>query len=143
MENSPELTALIRKNGQLFWYTKASEKENLPLPVVLEFFINYADKENSKALFEIVGIKNAAKAFFEQIDKWGIRTNYFSEFQNYFSLYFKKYASRNFNEQKIYKFTLLTRIIMVLLLPLSSLQLILTGPSSGTKNCFSPLLAAL
>jgi hypothetical protein len=45
MENSPELKALIRKNAHLFWYSKDSEKENLPLPVVLEFFINYADKE--------------------------------------------------------------------------------------------------
>ncbi|MBL0052488.1 MAG: hypothetical protein IPP29_13755 [Bacteroidetes bacterium] len=59
MENSPALKALIRKNAHLFWYTKDSEKENLPLPVVLEFFINYADKESIKELFEIVGIKNA------------------------------------------------------------------------------------
>ena len=93
MENSAELKALIRKNAHLFWYTKDSEKENLPLPVVLEFFINYADKEEIKSLFAIVGIKNAAKVFFEQIEKWGNRTNYFPEFQNYFTLYFKKYAS--------------------------------------------------
>ena len=93
MENSAELKALIRKNAHLFWYTKDSEKENLPLPVVLEFFINYADKEEIKSLFAIVGIKNAAKDFFEQIEKWGNRTNYFPEFQNYFTLYFKKYAS--------------------------------------------------
>ena len=93
MENSPELKALIRKNAHLFWYSKDSEKENLPLPVVLEFFINYANKEDIKALFEIVGIKNAAAVFFEQINHWGNRTNYFPEFQNYFTLYFRKYAS--------------------------------------------------
>jgi hypothetical protein len=63
MENSPELKALIRKNAHLFWYSKDSEKENLPLPVVLEFFINYADKETIKELFDVVGIKTAA-AFF-------------------------------------------------------------------------------
>ena len=61
MQNSPELKALIRKNSHLFWYTKDSEKENLPLPVVLEFFINYASREDIKELFRIVGIKNAAK----------------------------------------------------------------------------------
>lgn len=93
MENSPELKALIRKNAHLFWYSKDSEKENLPLPVVLEFFINYADKEDIKALFNIVGIKKAAAVFFEQVNKWGNRSNYFPEFQNYFTLYFKKYAS--------------------------------------------------
>jgi hypothetical protein len=93
MENSPELKALIRKNAHLFWYTKDSEKENLPLPVVLEFFINYATKEDIKALFSIVGTKTAAAVFFEQVNKWGNRSNYFPEFQNYFTLYFNKYAS--------------------------------------------------
>jgi len=93
MENSPELKALIRKNAHLFWYSKDAEKENLPLPVVLEFFINYADKEDIKALFNIVGIKQAAAVFFEQIKIWGKRSNYFPEFQNYFTLYFTRYAS--------------------------------------------------
>ena len=93
MENSPELKALIRKNAHLFWYSKDSEKENLPLSVVLEFFINYADKEDIKALFNIVGIKNAAAVFFEQVKTWGKRTNYFPELQNYFTLYFTRYAS--------------------------------------------------
>ena len=93
VEKSPEIKALIRKNAHLFWYTKDEEKENLPLPVVLEFFINYADKEDIKALFKIVGLNKAAKVFFEQIDNWGDRSNYFPEFQNYFTLYFKKHAS--------------------------------------------------
>ena len=93
MENSPELKALIRKNAHLFWYSKDSEKENLPLSVVLEFFINYADKEDIKSLFNIVGIKNAAAVFFEQVKIWGKRTNYFPELQNYFTLYFTRYAS--------------------------------------------------
>ena len=94
MENSPELKALIRKNAHLFWYTKDSEKENLPLPVVLEFFINYAGKEDIKALFNIVGIKNAAKVFFEQINKSERVSNNFEPLaKNYFTLYFKKYAS--------------------------------------------------
>ena len=44
MENSPELKALIRKNAHLFWYSKDSEKENLPLPVVLEFSMDSVTK---------------------------------------------------------------------------------------------------
>jgi hypothetical protein len=92
MENSPQLKALIRKNAHLFWYSKDSEKENLPLPVILEFFINYADKEDIKALFDIVGIKNAAAVFFEQTKIWGNRSNYFPELQNYFTQYFTRYA---------------------------------------------------
>ena len=94
MENSPALKALIRKNAHLFWYIKDSEKENLPLPVVLEFFINYADKEDIKALFALVGIKNAAKVFFEQIEKSErAANNYEAVSRNYFTLYFKKYVS--------------------------------------------------
>ena len=94
MENSPELKALIRKNAHLFWYSKESEKENLPLPVVLEFFINYANKEDIKELFRIVGIKTAAKVFFEQVKKSErAANNYEPVSRNYFSLYFSKYAS--------------------------------------------------
>ena len=92
MENSPELKALIRDNAHLFWYTKDSEKEKLPLPVVLEFFLNYADKEAVKSLFKIVGLKNAADTFFKQIELMGDRSNYLPMTQNFFSLYFKKYA---------------------------------------------------
>ncbi len=93
MENSAELKQLIRKNAHLFWYIKDSEKENLPLSVVLEFFLNYADKSEIKNLLSIVGIKHAAKTFFEDIELKGSRSNYLPVFQNYFSLYFKKYAS--------------------------------------------------
>lgn len=93
MENSPELKALIRKNAQLFWYSRDSEKENLPLPVVLEFFINYAGKEAIKELFDIVGIKTAAAVFFEQLKTQKERSNYFPELRNFFTLYFNKYAS--------------------------------------------------
>jgi hypothetical protein len=93
MENSAALKALIAKNAHLFWYTKPNEKENLPLPVVLEFFINYADKESLKKLFEIVGIKTAAKVFFEQISKSERAANNYEEVsRNYFTLYFNRYA---------------------------------------------------
>jgi hypothetical protein len=93
MKNSPELKALIRKNAHLFWYTKDSEKENLPIEIVLEFFINYGTAEAIKELFAIVGIKKAAKIFFKQVNEWGNRSNYIPVFQNYFTLYFIKYAS--------------------------------------------------
>jgi len=92
MENSPELKALIRKNAHLFWYSKENKKENLPLGVVLEFFINYAGKETIKELFDIVGIKTAAAVFFEQLKTQKDRSNYFPELSNFFTLYFNKHA---------------------------------------------------
>lgn len=96
MPNSPELKKLIRKNAHLFWYSKDSEKENLPLPVVLEFFINYASQEDVKELFRIVGIKEAAKVFFEQLRKSERAVNNYEPVsRNYFTLYFNKYAYGN------------------------------------------------
>jgi hypothetical protein len=92
MENSPELKALIRQNAHLFWYTKDEEKENLPLPVVVEFFLNYATREEINKLFALVSKDKVAEIFFNQIETWGERSNYFPMIQNYFSLYFKKYV---------------------------------------------------
>lgn len=94
MENSPELKALIRKNAHLFWYIKDEAKENLPLSVVTEFFLNYADKEDVKKLFEVAGIENVADVFFRQVEDWGDRSNYLPTIQNYFTLYFKRYVPK-------------------------------------------------
>ncbi len=93
MENSPELKALIRKNAALFWYTKDSEKENLPLAVVTEFFFNYADEANVKALINVVGKQKLAAVFFEQLNS-SVRVagNYNVLSRNFFSLYLAKYA---------------------------------------------------
>ena len=94
MENSPELKALIRKNASLFWYTKDSEKENLPLPVVTEFFLNYADAESVKALFNTEGIQKIKNTFFESLSKSERAShNYTPLARNFFTLYFKRYAS--------------------------------------------------
>ena len=92
MENSPELKALIRKNAHLFWYSKDSEKENLPLPVVVEFFLNYADEDDLKELFNIVGIKKISAVFLKQLNtSERVANNYTALAKNYFKLYFAKY----------------------------------------------------
>jgi hypothetical protein len=93
MQNSDELKALIRKNAALFWYTKDSEKENLQLPIVIEFFLNYAQQEDVKELFRIVGIKEVARIFREQVAiSQRIANNILPINKNYFTLYFNKYA---------------------------------------------------
>jgi hypothetical protein len=93
MENSAELKQLIRKNAHLFWYSKDSEKENLPLAVALEFFLNYAMQEEIKALFKIVGKRKAAEVFFNQLNtSERVANNYDPLARNFFSLYFTKYA---------------------------------------------------
>jgi hypothetical protein len=93
MENSKELKVLIRKNAHLFWYTKDSEKENLPLPVVLEFFLNYAEEDDVKQLILLLGKKKAAEVFYTQINKSERAANNYNPLaKNFFTLYFAKYA---------------------------------------------------
>ena len=93
MQNSPELKALIRKNAHLFWYSKDSEKENLPLPVVVEFFLNYAEEESVKELFKIAGLKKVKNIFLKQLNtSERVANNYNVLSKNYFKLYFAKYA---------------------------------------------------
>jgi hypothetical protein len=93
MENSKELKTLIRKNAHLFWYTKDSEKENLPLPVVLEFFLNYANEEDVKQLILLLGKQKAAEVFYTQINKSERAANNYNPLaKNFFTLYFAKHA---------------------------------------------------
>lgn len=93
MQNSPELKALIRRNAHLFWYSKDSEKENLPLPVVVEFFLNYAEEDSVKELFKIVGVKKVKTIFLNQLNtSERVANNYNPLSKNYFKLYFAKYA---------------------------------------------------
>jgi hypothetical protein len=64
----------------------------LPLPIVIEFF-NYATQEDVQSLFKIVGIQQVASIFKQQINEWGDGSNYVPVLQNYYELYFQKYAS--------------------------------------------------
>jgi hypothetical protein len=100
MENSQELKDLIRKNAALFWYIEDSKKEELPLEIVVEFFLNYADEENVKKLFDIVGINKVAEVF-RKISLISDRrkNNILAINYNYFFNYFKKYAQRNFKQE--------------------------------------------
>jgi hypothetical protein len=93
MQNSNELKALIRKNAALFWYLDDSKKEDLPLEIIVEFFLNYADEEDVKELFRLVGIKKVAEVFHRITSISERRSNNIAAInRNYFSLYFKKYA---------------------------------------------------
>ncbi len=52
---------------------------------MLEFFLNYADKEEVKSLFKMVGIRKAADTFFKQIKLMGDISKYSPMMQYYFS----------------------------------------------------------
>lgn len=91
--NSPEIKAFIRKHSSLFWYIPESKKEDISHEVLVEFILNYGSMDDVKELFRILGVKEAARAFFNATGRR--KLNYFPEIHNYFRLFFEKYAQRN------------------------------------------------
>jgi hypothetical protein len=81
----------IRENGHLFWYTPEDKGEKVTDELLVETLLNYGTLEQVRDLFKVMGLKKVAVVF------WGMtgrkKMNYFPEIHNYFSLYFKKYAS--------------------------------------------------
>lgn len=88
--NNPEIIEFIKEHSYLFWYTPENKKENISHEFLVETILNYGDLNAIKKLFSIIGIKKAAKVFFNASGRK--KMNYYPEVYNYFSLYFKKYA---------------------------------------------------
>ncbi|MGC9352690.1 MAG: hypothetical protein ACP5D9_02565 [Mariniphaga sp.] len=88
--NSPEIKAFIRKHSTLFWYIPEDKKEDISHEVLVEFILNYGSMDDVRELFRIMGIKKAAKVFFNA--KGRRKLNYYPELYNYFKLFFEKYA---------------------------------------------------
>ena len=88
---SIEVQKFIENHGYLFWYTPAPKGEKVTDELLVETILNYGSWEDVHELFNVMGLKNVAKIF------WGMtgrkKLNYFPEIHNYFTLYFKKYAS--------------------------------------------------
>lgn len=82
----------IKERSYLIWYVKNHEK--LSDESVVEHTLNYGDWKDVQKLFSILGVKKTATIFRKQTSGW--RTNYDKKIKNYFSLYFNKYAQRNF-----------------------------------------------
>lgn len=88
--NSPEVKAFIRQHSSLFWYIPEDKKEDIDHEVLVEFILNYGTLDDIKTMIKIMGIQEAAKAFFKAEGRR--KLNYFPEIYNYFTLFFKKYA---------------------------------------------------
>lgn len=82
---------IIKQKPYLSWYTK--DPRNLSDEAVLESVLNYGDWEDFRAFREIKGLKETAKLFYRTVNKK--RKNYRPEVENYFKLYFDKYAQRD------------------------------------------------
>jgi len=95
-ENSPELQAFIRENAELFWYTPGDKKEEISHELLVEQILNYGSLDAVKKLFDIMGIDNVAKVFYDSINMSERKKGNYHELSvNYFTLIFNKYASRN------------------------------------------------
>ena len=92
--NSPEIKAFIQENSHLFWYIPAEKKEDVSLEVLVETILNYGDMNAVKKMCKLMGVKKAAEIFFHSINLSSRRRSNFHELTiNYFTLFFKRYAS--------------------------------------------------
>ena len=90
---SEELKQYISEHKNLFWYTPESKLHNISNSFLVETILNYGDMDAVKNLFEIMGIKNVAKIFFDDINLSERRKNNYNELTlNYFTLLFNRYA---------------------------------------------------
>ena len=95
--NSPEIKAFIRENSHLFWYTPEDKKEEISPEYLVETILNYGDIVAIKKLFAYYGVKKVSEIFFDSINMSNRRKGNFHELTiNYFTLFFKRYALRNF-----------------------------------------------
>ncbi len=92
--NSPEIKQFIRDNAALFWHLQEEKKEEVSREVLVETILNYGSLQAVKQLLVLLGIGETAKIFFNSIAKSNRRKNNYHELViNYFTLFFKHYAS--------------------------------------------------
>jgi len=91
---SEELKQYISRYKYLFWYTQDSKSDTISDSFLVETVLNYGDINAVKELFDIMGIKNVAKIFFNDINISERRKNNYQELTlNFFSLLFNRYVS--------------------------------------------------
>ena len=87
------LKTFIKKRPHLVWHVK--DLDNLSQESVVENVLNYGDFDDIKKMFKIIGLKNTANIFKQQIKQ--LRNNYDPKIAHYFKLYFQKHAHTRFN----------------------------------------------
>ncbi len=91
--NNPEIKQYIREHNHLFWYIPDEKKENISNEFLVETILNYGDINSVIQLFNLFGIKEVAKIFFDSMALSNRRKGNYHELTiNYFTLVFRKYA---------------------------------------------------
>jgi hypothetical protein len=95
-DGNDELKQYIAQHKSLFWYTPEDKKEDISPSLLVETILNYGDMDAVKQLFQVMGIENVAKIFFDDINlSERRRNNYYPEICNLFTIIFSKYAQGN------------------------------------------------
>ncbi|GHS88650.1 hypothetical protein FACS1894201_10140 [Bacteroidia bacterium] len=93
IERPQAVKDFINEHQMLFWYSPEPKSETVSDELVVETILNYGSLNNVRQLFQVIGIKNTAKIFFDSIKKSERRKNNYHELTlNYFTLLFNRYA---------------------------------------------------
>jgi hypothetical protein len=91
-DSNIELKEYIEKHKKLFLY-HLRDKIDIGPSLVVETILNDGGMEAIDELFQLMGIKNVAKIFFEDTSQGGGYVDNYSELTlNYFTLLFERYA---------------------------------------------------
>jgi hypothetical protein len=82
----------IELRQALFWSVGKNRKKVISEHLLVETILNYGTQEDVHELLSILGLKRTADIFFEATNG-SERHNYFPQVENFFRLYFKRYAS--------------------------------------------------
>jgi hypothetical protein len=91
MKKTNELKNFLQKRPYLCWWVKDIGK--LSDEAAVEATLNNGDWNDVQKIIKILGAKKVAQIFFKESSK--TRQNYQPRTKHFFSLYLKKYASRN------------------------------------------------
>lgn len=91
---TPEVKKYIDDRQHLFWYSPSPKSETVGDELLVEIVLNYGSMNDVRELFAVMNKNKVAKIFFDSINKSERRKGNYHELTiNYFTLYFKRYAS--------------------------------------------------
>ncbi len=89
--NTKSAKEFVTARKGLFWWTRKGAA--VPPGLLVEQVLNYGNDEDVRALFALMGEDQAARIFFRQTAR--ARHNYSPVMKNFFTLYFRRHASRD------------------------------------------------
>ncbi|MFN0034519.1 MAG: hypothetical protein ACKVUS_05585 [Saprospiraceae bacterium] len=85
------IQSYIAPRRALFWSVGKSRTHEISDPLLVETILNFGTQEDVHELFRVLGLKRVAEVFFEAT-RGRSRHNYFPQVENFFRLYFERYA---------------------------------------------------